>query len=880
MNSKRHSFIGRYDDFPEVTVLNGFGPRGSGESGRTLSLEARLSPQPGDRSSAAGGGGSGGGTDGGGPCSSRWSARELFLLSACALALGLCVVLGCVLLLRHISETRSPAPPPPPPAPPPPPPGSGSGNQRWPASSACNPRGRCFAKAARFVAHNVDPSVDPCADFYAFACGGWLARHSIPEDKLSYGLVTAIAEQNEDKLAKLLHGPIAARGAAERRDASPRSPLAAARSSSKSPSRKSSSKSSAVEAPSSMSSSSAAAAAAAAAASSTTWSSSSSSSPPSPLSAEHKAKAFFRSCMDMEELERLGGEPMLEVIRACGGWDVLGSWRPSSWNFDELLFRAQGMFSTSVYFSISVNVDDKNSSRNVIRIDQEGLTLPERSLYLGQDEESLKVIKAYKVLMNKITTLLGARNARHKLEDVFEFEQQLANITLSESDPLRRDINNMYNKMKLRDLHHLAPAINWRQFLEQIFRKRISEDEEVVVLATTYIKKLSHLLSTTPVRVLHNYMLWRVVIVLSTHLSPPFRAALHDFSREVDGAEKEVDLERLCLAQANKYFGMVLGALFVREHFSLHSKQRVQQMVEDIKHAFDQRLEELGWMDEKTKDAARGKLQYMMDMIGYPEFLGRMDEVDKEYGFEVNEKSYFKNILNSIEFNINVSIHKIHQKVERNVWLLPPQTLNAYYLPTHNQMVFPAGILQPTLYDPEFPQSMNYGGIGTIIGHELTHGYDDWGGQYDRHGNLKQWWTADSYGKFLERTECVVKLYNNFTINKQNVNGKLTLGENIADMGGLKLAYHAYQKWVRENGPEPPLQGMAYTHEQLFFVAFAQNWCMKRRPQSLYLQLLTDKHSPENYRVLGSASQFDEFGRVFHCRRGTPMNPQHKCSVW
>ncbi|CDQ80736.1 unnamed protein product [Oncorhynchus mykiss] len=181
-------------------------------------------------------------------------------------------------------------------------------------------------------------------------------------------------------------------------------------------------------------------------------------------------------------------------------------------------------------------------------------------------------------------------------------------------------------------------------------------------------------------------------------------------------------------------------------------------------------------------------------------------------------------------------------------WLLPPQALNAYYLPNKNQMVFPAGILQPTLYDPEFPQSLNYGGIGAIIGHELTHGYDDWGGQYDRYGNLKQWWTEESYKKFQKKAECIVKLYDNFTVYNQRVNGRLTLGENIADMGGLKLSYF--------------------------------NWCMKRRSQSIYLQLLTDKHAPEHYRVIGSVSQFDEFARVFHCPKGSPMHPVDKCSVW
>ncbi|KAA8593720.1 hypothetical protein FQN60_004554 [Etheostoma spectabile] len=344
--------------------------------------------------------------------------------------------------------------------------------------------------------------------------------------------------------------------------------------------------------------------------------------------------------------------------------------------------------------------------------------------------------------------------------------------------------------------------------------------------------------------VLHNYMLWRIVAALSEHLSTAFRSTIHEFSREIDGTEQQLELGRLCLTQANKHFGMALGALFV------------QELVEDIKHSLDLRLQELDWMDETTKEAARAKLKYMMVMTGYPDFMMKPELIDKEYGFDVDEKTYFKNILNSIKFNIKLSVKKIREEVDKTAWLLPPQALNAYYLPNKNQMVFPAGILQPTLYNPEFPQSLNYGGIGAIIGHELTHGYDDWGGQYDRHGNLKQWWTEESYRKFQKKAECIVKLYDNFTVYNQRVNGRLTLGENIADMGGLKLSYYAYQKWVREHGPERPLPGLKYTHEQLVFIAFAQ---LER--------LITES------RVIGSVSQFDEFARVFHCPKSSPMNP-------
>ncbi|XP_054650622.1 endothelin-converting enzyme-like 1 isoform X1 [Dunckerocampus dactyliophorus] len=797
---KTYSLTAHYDEFQEVK----YGGRYSSDilsNGMTLHLGGSL-----DRHMGRGRGGTwsngrnrdANNTSNGGGLP-RWSRREICLLSALVFAAGMCVILASMVALKYISLEA----------------------QQDPQCRQDCQRRRSLLRAARFVQANIDPTIQPCQDFYSFACGGWLRRHAIPEDKLSYGIITAIGEHNEEKLHRILLEPI------RRRE---------------------------------------------------------------PNSAERKVKEFYKSCVNIQEIDKLGSDPMTEVIDSCGGWDLVGAppgaagWEkegaPQRPDFNELLYRTQGVYSTAVFFSLTVNVDDKNSSQNAIRIDQEELTLRDRSLYLSEDEDSVKILAAYKALMERLLSMLGAHNATQKSKEIIQLETHLANITVSEYDDQRKDVSTMYNRITLRQLQRIAPGLHWKRLLDRIFHDNFSEDEEIVVLATDYIEKVSDIIKTTSKRVLHNYMLWRIVAELSEHLSTAFRSTIHEFSREINGTEQQLELGRLCLTQANKHFGMALGALFVQEHFSSQSKAKVQELVEDIKHALDLRLQELDWMDEVTKEAARAKLKYMMVMTGYPDFLLKPELIDREYGFDVDEKTYFKNILNSIKFNINLSVKKIHEEVDKTAWLLPPQALNAYYLPNKNQMVFPAGILQPTLYNPEFPQSLNYGGIGAIIGHELTHGYDDWGGQYDRHGNLKQWWTEDSYRKFQKKAECIVKLYNNFTVYNQRVNGRLTLGENIADMGGLKLSYYAYQKWVREHGPERPLPGLKYTHEQLFFIAFAQNWCMKRRSQSIYWQLLNDKHAPEHYRVIGSVSQFNEFARVYHCGKGSPMNPDDKCSVW
>ncbi|EPY76290.1 endothelin converting enzyme-like protein [Camelus ferus] len=837
-----YSMTAHYDEFQEVKYVSRCGAGGA----RGTSLPPGF-PLGAGRSST--------GARAGLP---RWNRREVCLLSGLVFAAGLCAILAAMLALKYL--------------------GPGAGG-----SAACSegcPERKAFARAARFLAANLDASIDPCQDFYSFACGGWLRRHAIPDDKLTYGTIAAIGEQNEERLRRLLARP----GGGESEG--------------------------------------------------------------------------------LQE-ERLRSAPQLSLQTRL--------------------------------------------------IDQDGLTLPERTLYLAQDEESEKILAAYRVFMERLLSLLGAEAVEQKAQEILQLEQRLANITVSEYDDLRRDVSSTYNKVTLGQLQKITPHLQWKWLLDQIFQEDFSENEEVVLLATDYMQQVSQLIRSTPHRILHNYLVWRVVVVLSEHLSPPFREALHELAREMEGSDKPQELARVCLGQANRHFGMALGALFVHEHFSAASKAKasssrqatwsvshwrpsppsscppfspmpsrhgcrsevvlnvrgyplcqVQQLVEDIKYILGQRLEELDWMDAETKAAARAKLQYMMVMVGYPDFLLKPEAVDKEYEFEVHEKTYFKNILNSIRFSIQLSVKKIRQEVDKSTWLLPPQALNAYYLPNKNQMVFPAGILQPTLYDPDFPQSLNYGGIGTIIGHELTHGYDDWGeacgrpegwwrictgerggGQYDRSGNLLHWWTEASYSRFLRKAECIVHLYDNFTVYNQRVNGKHTLGENIADMGGLKLAYYgemlcwaqrpkeegflgprlwgeqgslsgeggtcrgltfwggkkagnpglsmAYQKWVREHGPEHPLHRLKYTHNQLFFIAFAQNWCIKRRSQSIYLQVLTDKHAPEHYRyahlpvglipslglgVLGSVSQFEEFGRAFHCPKDSPMNPAHKCSVW
>uniref|UniRef100_A0A8C5XSU1 Endothelin converting enzyme like 1 n=1 Tax=Microcebus murinus TaxID=30608 RepID=A0A8C5XSU1_MICMU len=739
-----YSMTAHYDEFQEVKYVSRCGAGGA----RGTSLPPGFPLSAGRSASGARAG------------LPRWNRREVCLLSGLVFAAGLCAILAAMLVLKYLG------------------PGAGGGGGACP--EGC-PERKAFARAARFLSANLDASIDPCQDFYSFACGGWLRRHAIPDDKLTYGTIAAIGEQNEERLRRLLARPGGGPGG----------------------------------------------------------------------SAQRKVRAFFRSCLDMREIERLGPGPMLEVIEDCGGWDLGGApehpGAAARWDLNRLLYKAQGVYSAAALFSLTVSLDDRNSSRYVIRIDQDGLTLPERTLYLAQDEESEKVLAAYRVFMERVLSLLGADAVEQKAQEILQLEQRLANITVSEYDDLRRDVSSMYNKVTLGQLQKITPHLRWKWLLDQIFQEDFSEDEEVVLLATDYMQQVSQLIRSTPRRILHNYLVWRVVVVLSEHLSPPFREALHELAREMEGSDKPQELARVCLGQANRHFGMALGALFVHEHFSAASKVKVEQLVEDIKYILGQRLEELDWMDAETKAAARAKLQYMMVMVGYPDFLLRPEAVDKEYEFEVHEKTYFKNILNSIRFSIQLSVKKIRQEVDKST-CVPGQSW-AWALGElgwrGSDAAAVAQVSEPT-------------GVGTIIGHELTMAC--WG--------LRGMTARGTCRQAPSGLTC--------SAGQREREGS-NVASNIADMGGLKLAY---QKWVREHGPEHPLHRLKYTHNQLFFIAFAQNWCIKRRSQSIYLQVLTDKHAPEHYRVLGSVSQFEEFGRAFHCPKDSPMNPVHKCSVW
>ncbi|KAM4651637.1 endothelin-converting enzyme 1 isoform 2-T2 [Discoglossus pictus] len=596
--------------------------------------------------------------------------------------------------------------------------------------------------------------------------------------------------------------------------------------------------------------------------------------------AERKAQQYFQACLNETKIEELGAKPLQILIEKLGGWNITGPWDKN--NFQETLQLITAHYRTSPFFSIFVSADSKNSNSNVIQIDQSGLGLPSRNYYLNKTEND-KVLTAYLNFMVQLGVLLGGSEdtTRQQMQEVLDFETALANITIPQEK--RRDEEVLYHKITAGELQHLVPVIDWMPFLQTVFHPvELNESEPVVVYAKEYLVDVSSLINVTDKRILNNYMMWNLVRKASSFLDQRFQDADEKFIEVMYGTKKTcLPRWKFCISDTDNNLGFALGAMFVKASFAEDSKTRAMQMIKEIRAAFEQNLNNLKWMDEETRKAAKEKAEAIYDMIGYPNFIMDSKELDKVYSdYEVMSDLYFENVMMFYNFSAQVTADQLRKAPNKDQWSMTPPTVNAYYSPTKNEIVFPAGILQAPFYTSSSPTALNFGGIGVVMGHELTHAFDDQGREYDKDGNLRPWWKNSSVEAFKEQTKCITEQYDNYTVNGESVNGKQTLGENIADNGGLKAAYRAYKNWVRTNGEEQLLPSLGLSNDQLFFVGFAQVWCTVRTAESSHEGIITDPHSPSRFRVIGSVSNSREFSEHFRCPVGSPMNPVHKCEVW
>ncbi|XP_076472675.1 neprilysin-1-like [Babylonia areolata] len=596
-----------------------------------------------------------------------------------------------------------------------------------------------------------------------------------------------------------------------------------------------------------------------------------------------KAKTLYESCVNTTQINDIGDAPLRKIMADLGGWPIITKdWDPDSFSLERVLAKIRHDFDAVILIGCWVGADDKNSSSNIIQLDQPELGMPDREYYLKGTTES-EFVQAYLNFMRGVVGLMGApeQNLDHQLIDILEFETKLANITRPRAESL--DTEALYKKMSIADLQKLVPQMDWLKYLRGAVSPSLTSDERVVVFAVDYLHNMMTILQHTDPRVVANYVIWRVVMQLSPELTDRYQEVHSRYNMVLHGVKRAKIRWKKCVKYVNDQMGLAVGAMFVRDHFRRKSKETALEMIRNIQDAFNELLSENAWMDHRTKTVAMMKASSMNARIGYPEFITEPVQLDRKYdGLIMDEDHYFGNILALRQFASKKKIALLGNPVEKDVWEQPPAEINAFYNPNSNDIVFPAGILQPLFYSEHFPKSLNYGGIGVVIGHEITHGFDDRGRQYDLHGNLVQWWDNATIEAFRRRTQCMVSQYSSFKLEQTGhyINGKHTQGENIADNGGLKQAYRAYRKWVEIHGEEQPLPGIGLTHDQLFFLNYAQIWCGNMRDEEALHTIRTSAHSPGPIRVLGPLSNSLDFATAFNCPAGSRMNPRHKCSVW
>ncbi|CAL8352143.1 unnamed protein product [Lota lota] len=596
--------------------------------------------------------------------------------------------------------------------------------------------------------------------------------------------------------------------------------------------------------------------------------------------AERKTQSYYMSCLNQPHIDQLGAQPLIDLITKLGGWSITGRWEKD--NFMEVLKLLSGPYRAQPFFSLGVSTDPKNSNSNIIQVEQSGIFLPSRDYYLNKTANE-KVLDAYLEYMVELGLLLGgSRNStEQQMRQILELETALANITIPQDQ--RRDEEKLYHKITIAELQVLAPAVDWLDLLSSSLAPlELNDSEPVVIYTKEYLVEMSQLITHTDRSLLNNYMIWTLVQKGVASLDQRFENAQDKLLESLYGTKKSCTPRwQTCIGNTDDTMGFALGALFVKETFDRNSKGIAEQMINEIRTAFKESLDQLSWMDPDTREAAKDKADAIYDMIGFPDFILDPKELDDVYdGYEVGEESFFNNMFNFYNFSSRVMSEQLRKRPSRDQWSMTPPTVNAYYMATKNGIVFPAGILQAPFYSHDHPKALNFGGIGVVMGHELTHAFDDQGREYDKEGNMRPWWQNSSLQFFQQRTECMVEQYSRYTVNGEKVNGRQTLGENIADNGGLKAAYNAYRSWVRLNGEEKRLPAVNLTNDQLFFLGFAQVWCSVRTPESAHEGLVTDTHSPPRYRVIGTLSNSQDFAHHFQCPVGSPMNSGSRCEVW
>jgi len=577
---------------------------------------------------------------------------------------------------------------------------------------------------------------------------------------------------------------------------------------------------------------------------------------------EQKIGDFYASCTDEATIDKLGSKPLdpeLKQITAIKSKDQIA----------DALVRLH-LLGVGAFFNFTSEPDAKNSTQMIAGIDQGGLGLPDRDYYLKDDPKSVKLREGYVAHVQKMLALLGESPAQAAADAqaVLRIEKELAKGSLDRVS--RRDPNQTYHKISVKELAALSPGIDWTKYFAGLGTPSFTE---IDVSFLDFFKTLNAVLTNTSLADLKTYLRWHLLHAEATLLAKAFLDEnFHYYGQTLTGAKELEPLWKRCVNATDGDLGFALGQKYVEQAFPPDAKARVLGMVQEIEKMLGQDIQSLDWMTPGTKQQALVKLRAVANKIGYPDQWRDYSSVKIVRGEAVG------NDERATEFEVRRQLSKIGQPVDPGEWTMTPPTVNAYYSPLHNNINFPAGILQPPFFDNRMDAAVNYGAIGAVMGHELTHGFDDQGRQFDAQGNLRNWWTPQDAAEFEKRAECFIKEYSAFTpVDGVHLNGKLTLGENTADNGGVRLAFRALMTSL-DGKPQPKIDG--FTPQQRFFLAYGQDWCQNTRPEASRLRAQIDPHSPGRDRVNGVIGNMPEFREAFACHAGQPMVHAPACRVW
>jgi putative endopeptidase len=646
---------------------------------------------------------------------------------------------------------------------------------------------------------SMDKSIDPCVNFYQYACGGWRKKNPIPADQTSWSVYGKLYQDNLNFLRGILDQ---AASNSNERDA-----------------------------------------------------------------VTQKVGDFYASCVDEAGIEKSGLEPIKAELEAIARLNSVRELAP-------LVARLQMVTGgyRSILFRGGSDQDPDNSEQVIASLDQGGLGLPDRDYYTKEDAKSKETRERYVQHVQKIFELLGdsAETAKKNAGTLMRMETTLAKASMTRVE--RRDPYKLKNKMKIPGLEELAPNFDWKTYYSALQYPKI---EILNVGDPAFLKQVNASLAGEPLANWKTYLRFHVADSSAQYLSAKFVQENFEFYRKyLRGAKEKEPQWKRCVRYTDYMLGEALGQAYVRKVFSPELKQSTLEMVRRIEDAMAKRIEQLDWMSPETKQQALVKLAGIRNKIGYPDRWRDYSAV------KIERTEFLGNVQRATEFENRRQIAKIGEPVDHGEWGISPPTVDAYYNPQMNDINFPAGVLQPPLYDAKMDDAPNYGNTGGTIGHELTHGFDDEGSQFDAKGNLKNWWKEEDRKKFDERTKCVSDQYSQYVVvDEVHINGELTKGEDVADLGGEILAYMAWGAATAGKNLQPA-DGL--TPEQRFFVGFAQWACANERPEDLRMRAQTDPHSPPEYRINGVVVNMPEFAKVFSCRAGQPMvKPAEKiCKVW